>query len=83
MRTNGKRSQAYYSSLFYPAGASDPNQIKPQDFVEGRRSNYFVLRSSAENFYPPQDVQKGSESILAHDPEISHKGGYAYSNKIS
>ena len=32
----------------YPVGMSDPNQMRTQDFVEGRRSNYFVVRSSGQ-----------------------------------
>lgn len=29
----------------YPAGTSDPNLMSSQDFVAGKKSNYYLLRS--------------------------------------
>ena len=38
-----------YSNIFYPARVSDPNQIKPQSFVEGKQSNFYLIHRNGEN----------------------------------
>ena len=38
------------SKVTYQVGISDPNQIRSQDFVEGKKSNFFVLRGPELKF---------------------------------
>jgi len=41
--------KADYRVVQYAVGTSDPNQIRQKDFIESRRSNYFVVSSPSED----------------------------------
>ena len=38
-----------HSALQYAHGTSDPNQMRVKDFIEGKKPNYYLIRSTADN----------------------------------
>ncbi len=64
----------------YPVGSSDPNQMRDQDFIEGKKCNYYILqnpRRPTEKRGSVSNVEEG-ETPLVQAAATVDKTGYTF-----
>ena len=76
------------NSIFhYPCATSDPNQIRCKQFVDGRRPNYYLIKSTVQDIYSPFQYARRSASTIGLGPSSSYpkplKGDYLSDKKPS